>query len=40
MSRLLPPQFEVSIDKFNIYGQGIGRFENRQARVWGAIPGD
>ena len=30
----------MEIEKYNIYGQGIGRFQNRQIRVWGAVPGD
>ncbi|MCK5416827.1 class I SAM-dependent RNA methyltransferase, partial [Candidatus Parcubacteria bacterium] len=40
MSKKLPPEFEVTIEKFSQTGEGVGQFENRSIFVWGALLGE
>lgn len=40
MSRKLPPQFEVTIEKIDHKGRGIGRFKNRRVCIYGSLPGE
>ncbi len=37
MSKRLPPEFEITINKFARTGEGVGRFKNRSIFVWGAL---
>ncbi|MFH0891706.1 MAG: methyltransferase [Candidatus Falkowbacteria bacterium] len=40
MSKKLPSQFEVKIEKFSFAGEGVGRYGGREVFVYGALPGE
>jgi len=40
MSRKLPPQFEVKIEKLSFDGEGVGHYNKRAVFVYGALPGE